>query len=507
MLFLLPVISGLLLFVSFPRIDQGYLAWVAFIPIAIFIDRSASVRRAFAGGFALGFVLAFASLNWMPTVLAHYGGLPSPLAWIAYALLIAVLACYPAAACGLTRSLIRWGGESYLLVFPALWVLSEYAQSFSPFGGLPWLVAAYSQSRFLPVIQISDITGVYGISFVLAWTGASAAWLTKKRGHGRSAWLPAGISIAMVVGMLVYGGASMRRWESPEPRYRVAMLQKNISYDDPHSVLVEKFGEGYARMADSLKTTGTDLLLLPESPSPVFFETDAAYRQGLATLAGSFRFGIVFNNVRIQDSGEISRYFNSAYFMDRSGKVDGVYDKIHLVPFGEYIPWKRLLSFIEVISKDVGSFEPGSSYLVARIDGHPVNAVVCFEAVFPDMVRRFVRQGSELIINLTNDGWYGDSAAPFQHLAIARFRAVENRRFLLRSTNSGISALVNPDGHIQASTGILREAICRGRFDFMTTETFYTRYGDVFVFLCAIISVGLALFSVLRGAGVHKRSV
>jgi apolipoprotein N-acyltransferase len=285
------------------------------------------------------------------------------------------------------------------------------------------------------------------------------------------------------------------------------MLQKNISYDDPHGVLMDKFLNGYVRMADSLQPPRADLLLLPESPSPVFFETDARYRQILQSLSGRFRMGIIFNNVRYVDSGEESRFYNTAYFMNRAGSLYGVYDKIHLVPFGEYIPLKKVLSFIEVISKDVGSFEFGSDYRVLKLDGYPVNAVICFEAVFPGMVRRFIRQGSELIVNLTNDGWYGNSAAPFQHLAIARFRAVENRRFFLRSTNSGISAVINPDGRIQASTGILREQVCEGRFDFIAAKTIYTRYWDVFVLLCAIISVGSALFAGLRNAGFHERSV
>jgi len=506
MLFLLPVFTGLLLFASFPRVDQGYLAWIAFIPIAVFIDRISGIRRAIGGGFVLGFVQAFSLMTWMPAVLMNYGGLSPVLAWFAYSLLIALLACYPAAACGLTKYLILRGGNAFLLVFPALWVLSEYAQSLSPFGGLPWLTVGYSQSRFLPVIQISDIIGVYGISFVIVWTAVSIRWIVRKKAWSTAAWLPAALSVVMVAGVICYGRLAMHWWAMPAPRFRVAMLQKNISYDDPHSVLLDKFLNGYVRMADRLKSSGTDLLLLPESPSPVFFETDAPYRKTLQTLAGRFRFGIIFNNVRYLESGESSRFYNTAYFMNRGGLVEGVYDKIHLVPFGEYIPLKSILSFVEVISKDVGSFEFGADYRTIKLDGHPVNAVICFEAVFPGMVRRFVGQGSELIVNLTNDGWYGNSAAPFQHLAIARFRAVEFRRFLLRSTNSGVSAVVYPDGRIQSSTGILREEICRGRFDFINARTLYARYGDVFVLLCAIISVGSALFAGQRNDGINERS-
>jgi apolipoprotein N-acyltransferase len=161
---------------------------------------------------------------------------------------------------------------------------------------------------------------------------------------------------------------------------------------------------------------------------------------------------------------------------------------------------KGALSFIDIISKDVDSFSPGDDYRVVTIGSHPANVIICFEAVFPRLVRRFVQRGSQLIINLTNDRWYGDSAAPYQHLEIARFRAVENRRYLLRAANSGISAFIEPTGRIQTSTGILRQAICEGHFDFIEADTLYTRYGDVFVLLCAIISCGLVI-----GAGLHKR--
>ena len=278
------------------------------------------------------------------------------------------------------------------------------------------------------------------------------------------------------------------------------MLQGNISFDDSERVLRDKFQDGYVRMADRLSPS--DLLILPESPSPMNFESDSNYRRTLEFLAGRFPLGMVFNNVTYRGPEQNRQYFNSAYFLDRNGTLAGVYDKMHLVPFGEYIPLKELFSFMNTVSKDEDFFSPGSDYLVVTIGGHPANAIICFEAVFPRLVRGFVQRGSRLIINLTNDGWYGDSAAPYQHLEIARFRAVENRRYLLRATNSGISALVEPTGRIQGPTGILRQAICEGRFDFIGSDTLYTRYGDVFVLLCAIIPCGLAIW-----AGLHKRSI
>jgi apolipoprotein N-acyltransferase len=257
-------------------------------------------------------------------------------------------------------------------------------------------------------------------------------------------------------------------------------------------------------MADRLKPGGADLLVLPESPSPVTFQSDASYRRILEALARRYSLGLVFNTIRSDDVEGVGRYFNSAYFLDGKGVLKGLYDKIHLVPFGEYIPLKKLFFFAETITKDVGGFSSGKDYKILEIGGHPANAIICFEAVFPNLVRRFVRQGSQLIVNLTNDGWYGNSSAPYQHFAIARMRAVENRRFLIRAANSGISAIVKPSGGIEMSTGLQQEAVGEGRFAFLDEMTPYTRYGDVFVFLCAIISCAAWVFAGFHRTTVHK---
>lgn len=466
---------------------------MAFIPLAAFLLRAGSVKLAFAGGLVAGFAELFILLVWMPPVLTRYGGLSLLTAWFCYVLLIGLLSCYPAAACAIARLLISRRGEVFIFLFPPVWIVFEYLQSVTPFGGFPWLLAGYSQSRFLPIIQITDITGVYGVSFLLVWTGTAVVWLARRRGRGLSAWGPAAAAALLIAASLVYGFAAMHRWSRAEPRFAAALFQGNITFDDANSVMADKFEHGYVRMAERLKPAGADLAVLPESPSPLSFETDLSYRRTMEELARRFPLGLIMNNIRYEGSGEAGRYFNTAYFLDSGGSLRGIYDKIHLVPFGEYIPLTALFSFIETISKDVGSFSPGSEYRVIDVGRHPASAIICFEAAFPRLVSRFVREGSQLIVNLTNDHWYGDSAAPYQHLALARFRAVENRRYLLRAANSGVSAIIGPDGRIQAATGIMREAICRGRFDFIAATTFYTRRGDVFVLLCAIISCGLLI--------------
>lgn len=239
----------------------------------------------------------------------------------------------------------------------------------------------------------------------------------------------------------------------------------------------------------------------------MFYHQDPDYRETMKGLARRFPLGLIFNNVSFRDVAGTPIYFNSAFFLDQNGTELGVYDKIHLVPFGEYIPWRKIFSFSETISKDVGNFHPGENHLTVPLRGRPANVIICFEAIFPDLTRAFIRRGSELIINLTNDAWYGNTSAPYQHLAMARWRAIESRRYLLRAANSGISAIIAPSGKIEVKTGLLREDSAIGGFSFLKGETFYVRYGGIFPILCVIVSF-LALFrSLMRGVGppgIHK---
>jgi len=516
MLLLLPALTGLLLIASFPRAGQGYLAWVAFVPLIAYVFLARTRLRAFLGGFIAAFIQLFVLLIWIPPVLVNYGGLHAAIAWVAYSLLIVLLGCYLAAACAVTKHFLVRGGKWFLFLFPAVLILSEYAATISPFGGFPWLLAGYTQANYLSAIQIADITGIYGISFLVFWINTVIAWICLRRRTGAGIFVFLVAAILPIVLTLSYGALSLQRWENIVPtshgvdnpaavEFTAAMLQLNISFDEPEQVRTNKYREGYVELAEDLRDSNADLLILPESPSPLSFQYDSGYRLAVENLARQFNFGIIFNNINSDDSGEEIRYFNSAYYIDGNGEMKGTYDKIHLVPFGEYIPMKRFFPFIDTITTDVGEFSFGKEALIIEREDNASNVIICFEAIFPELVRRFTKNGSRLIVNLTNDGWYGYSSAPYQHLAIARLRAVENRRYLIRAANSGFSALIEPTGRIQASSGLFEETVCRGKFSFLEEKTFYTRYGDVLVFLCAIISIGFLIFIEFRRNLIRMR--
>jgi len=504
LLLALPLISGALCWLSFPRINQSYLAWLALVPLIFFIAQVKSPKRAFLGGFLTGLVQFFGLLYWIPRVLTIYGGIPAFAAWGLYGLLVAAFGCFPAMVCSLINHGIQRRGLQFLLLFAPAWVAAELFRSLIPFGGFPWMLIGYSQTDYLRLIQIADIVGVYGISLLVVWVNAALAWMILRRVWGWQRWAPIMVGITAVVLCLVYGSAALRRWDQIKPQHRAALLQGNLSVDVPESSLRWKYQQGYVEMVGRLGSESLDLLVLPESPAPLYYQYDQAYREAMRGLARRFRMGMVFNNIRFQDVAGTTRYFNSVFFLDQNGTEVGRYDKVHLVPFGEYIPWKQLFFFSDTISKDVGNFAPGTDNNTVLLGGHPMNAIICFEAVFPDLSSQFIHRGSQLIINVTNDGWYGDTSEPYQHLAMARWRALESRRYLLRAANSGISAIVAPSGRIQVQTGLLREDTALGGFSFLPGETFYVRHGRSLPIACVIISFCAWFWTLLLGTRMAR---
>ena len=497
-LYWLPLLSAGLSFLAFPRIDQGYLAWISLLPLLFFVVKSASVARAFWGGVLAGAVQFSFLLVWIPGVLIRYGNMYPLMGWLVFLLLPVLQGCFWGVACGATRLVWNQKRELACILFPCVWVTMEYFRNVLVFGGFPWLQLGYSQTSYLQVIQIADITGVYGVSFLIAWMNAAVVCVIVGP-RRRFIWMFFCCGVLQVAASLIYGHHCLNRWTHQlQPSKTVAILQGNLSFDEPESVLRWKFQEGYREMAEDLPLPRPDLILLPESPSPKWFQFDEEYRSFAQKLATRATLGLIFNNIAL-DRGDTDRYFNSAYFLDAQGNTVGRYDKIHLVPFGEYIPWRSVFFFVDSISRDVSDFSPGKESRIFTAGDGQVSATICFEAVFPNLVSSFVRGGSHLLVNLTNDGWYGNSAAPFQHLAMARWRAVENRRFFLRAANSGISAIIEPTGRIQQRSELFRREACMGRFSFIRDLSVYSRYGDWFALLCVIITAIIVFLPLGRG--------
>lgn len=496
--FVAPAAGGLAAYASLPGVGLAPAAWVALAPLGAFLVLDAGRRRAFAGGLVFGIAQYFPLLIWIPPVLVRFGGIAPPLAWALYAGMVVFLALFPAVASLAARYVIEGLGPRGVLALPFIWVAMELARAHVGFGGFPWLQIGYSQTEWLRLIQIADTTGVYGVTFLVAWINAAVVdALARRRGRwGRLA--PLGAGLVMVVGALAYGTAALGRWSAMPADRRAALLQGDVTFEDPRAIQEWKFGQGYLEMARALGGEGIDLALLPESPAPLDYASDAGYREVLRALAARFTLGIIFNNTRVEGRGRDAAYYNSAFFLSRAGRELGAYDKVHLVPFGEYVPLRRLFFFAESITRDVSDFAQGTRLENLPVDGRPVSAIICFESIFPHLVRGLVAGGGTVIVNLTNDGWYGRSAAPHHHLAMARWRAVENRRYLLRAANSGISAVVTPAGAIEGATGLFRREVSVVRFAFLSHRTPYTAAGDLFAAACAMISVVFSALAARR---------
>jgi apolipoprotein N-acyltransferase len=398
-----------------------------------------------------------------------YGGLSTPLAFGVAALFALSFALYFVLfALGLHFALKKFGPAG-LFFAPPLWVTVEWLRSIL-FSGFPWMLSGYALVPYAGILQMAPWTSVYGLSFLATLVNSLLVLAVMKRSKTPAAFAAL---IVFVAWFLPVPG----RTQSGDP-VPVRLVQTNIPLDQPwkkpeSDQLLDELGALSTR-----DTTKPKLIVWPETPAP-FYLSDIEFRsrmQGIIRTVGAY---VLVGY--IDAKGEEPS--NSAALLNPAGEQVSRYDKMHLVPFGEYVPFKRLLFFAASLTKEVGEFAPGTEYTISRMDGHQISTAICYESIFPDLVRRFVKKGSELLVVITNDGWFGQSSAPYQHLRMGVVRAVENRRWMVRTANTGISAIIDPYGKIEAETPLGARLILDGNVQFRTDRTFYTEYGDVFAYL------------------------
>ena len=274
---------------------------------------------------------------------------------------------------------------------------------------------------------------------------------------------------------------------------RVALVQGNVAQEqkwDPRRA--PDIFDSYLRMTRQAIAAGADLVIWPESATPFTFEMEHAAADSIRSLAREARVPILFGSDQIE-RGAPTKYYNSAYLVRADGSTGGVYRKMHLVPFGEYVPLKRLLFFAAPLVEAVSDFSAGDAAVLMDVDGHPVSTAICYEIVYPDLVRRFVAGGSELLTTITNDAWFGDTSAPHQHFAQASMRAIENGRYLVRAANTGISGVVDPYGRVVVQSRLFEPAVVTGTVTYRTEKTLYTRVGDLFAYLAVLTTIAMLI--------------
>jgi apolipoprotein N-acyltransferase len=497
--------SGILLALSFPKFGQPAFGWIALAPllVALSIDidpqlagsRSRSLARAFALGLTTGGIYFAGTLYWITRVMVVYGGLQTWVALLVNAALVAYLALFPALFAIVTRRLAMSYGARALMTAPLVWVATELGRTHL-FGGFPWVLLGYSQVTMLPVAQLGSVFGVYGVSALAASASAAAATCVVTR-CATTRWR-AGVSVAaLIVGVTVWGSirvGSGALTRAGEP-LRVGLVQGNVDQNEKWdaSRAAAILGE-HLRMTRQAVEAGAELVIWPESSTPFFFEEDRLGAEQVRALARQSRVSILLGSDQIE-RGSPARYYNSAFLVGPDGSTAGVYRKMHLVPFGEYVPLKRLLFFAAPLVEAVSDFSAGDAAVLLPVGGHLISTAICYEIVYPDLVRRFVHGGSELLTTITNDAWFGPTSAAYQHFAQASMRAIEEGRYLVRSANTGISGIVDPYGRVVEQTGLFEPAVVVGQARFLTAATFYARHGDVFAYASVVVTLAMLVLA------------
>ena len=500
---ILAILSGLLLTGSFPKIGIDWLAWFALVPLLISFKNS-SLTNSFRLGFLAGLVHYITLAYWLAYTMQTYGNLPLYQCISVLFLLSAYLATYIAVfSVILTRLCAK--PATCLFIIPFSWVSLEYIRNYL-FSGFPWGLIGYSQFNRLHLIQISDIFGIYGVSFLIALANATiflaflyitgSKWKEvriKKRLAGGSI-----VVFILIAGLVfIYGKWRIESIDdliSASKSLKVTIVQGNIKQSikwDPafQTATTEK----YVNLSLSVKEEKPDLVVWPETATPFYFLYDRLLSKKVQKGIHDTNTDFLIGSPSFVRRGNIIEYYNSAYLISPDGRVWGKYDKAHLVPFGEYVPFKKWLPFIGKMVEAVGDFSAGQEGKTIKWNNCNLGLLICYEIIFPELSRAMTKNEAVLLVNITNDAWYGRSSAPYQHFSMAVFRAIENRRSLVRSANTGISGFIDPVGRVMDSTSLFQKKVITRSIPIIHETSTYTRFGDLFAIACV---VAMLIFSI-----------
>lgn len=491
-------VSGAALSLSFTGLYLSIYSWLC-VGILLFVVFGAKPRVAFGCGFLHALFFVFTSVPWIATVLTIHGGLSAAGGWgvllliaMAWGILIGTFAW------AVQRLSVRGIGLACLGA-PFLWVTFEFIRARLPEISFPWNLLGYPAAANLGLVQLTTITGIYGLSFLVAGFNALLVWIGAGNSLNFRRRAPVVAAAAMLLMVAMFAGPRLVPQAQAHHLARAVQLNfpEVMSYPPDwfpaHAAELEEI----TRISLASSSEKPDLLVWPEAPAPFSFQDSQfakiasllAIKFGRAFLAGVIEWKAPVDPADRAPKGNVVPY-NSAQLVDAQGQRVFVYDKVHLVPFGEYEPFPLIHQVVSSVSEEVGGFHKGNKYLVGPLPGgHTFGVFICYEAIYPGEVRQFAANGAELFINISNDGWFGRSAAAEQHLHMARVRAVENRRWIVRSTNNGYTASFDPYGRMIEPLPPDVRAAANLLYDFRTDQTIYTRFGDWFAWLCVVVSV------------------
>jgi apolipoprotein N-acyltransferase len=484
-------LSGILLIVIQPPISLWPLAFCALVPLMHSLDKD-NLRVSFFQGFVTGIVAWLGTIYWVIVAMNQYGGIVVPLAALILVLFVLYLSLYMGIftlACAFLER--RMSLPSYLSA-PAIWVLSEYARGIV-MTGFPWSYLGHSQYGFLPLIQVTSVTGTFFISFLIVAVN----------GIIYSLWTRRKVSLVFSAVVLIFFGLSFvygfaRLAHKDSPQLKAAIVQGNIGqdikWDDSYKMMtVNK----YYRLSFGL-AHNADLVIWPETAIPFLIDRDPAAYKYIQAVPQMLRSRLLFGTVALEKAGNL---FNTVHYVGTDGVTSGIYNKVHLVPFGEYTPIVSYFPFLAKITAIGADFKPGEGHRPIVTDLGKIGVLICFEGIFPYITNETVREGAQVLVNLTNDAWYNRTSAPYQHFSFYIFRAIETDRYVLRAANTGITAIIDPRGRIEGKTRIFTEDVLTGTYALKDTKTFYVRHGDYFIVICLLFLAGM-----IAGAAMAKRT-
>jgi apolipoprotein N-acyltransferase len=481
---------------SFPKFGHPAVAWVALVPLLVALHGATGLRAARLG-YVAGAIAALGLLYWTALVVVQYGGIPLVAGTLIMVALCLAFALFPLVFGWSTGRLVARFGTPGLLGTPFLWVATELLRVHT-FFEFPWCLLGYSQQPFLPVIQIASVTAVYGVSFLLVLFAALVAMALV---DARLRRVALGAAAALVATTWAIGSWTLAQPIAETGRVTVGLVQGGIRQED-------KWVPGNAwsnvlrhvQLTEQAAARGARFVVWPESAVPFLYDEQPALASLLQELVRRHGIHLYFgNDDRETGPGGEAPIYVGAKLLDPEGRLTARYRKIHLVPFGEYVPLKAVFTLggrvAAKLVREVADFSPGKEAVTGGVAGHRMGGYICYEAIFPGLVRRFTSQGAELLVNITNDAWYGRTSAPYQHLAMAAFRAVENRRYVVRAANTGVTAVVDPRGRVLEATRLFDETLLVREVPFVAETSFYARHGDLFARACAAIALALVAAS------------
>ena len=513
-------LGGALFTLSIPKAELPLFAWISLLPCLYVTFAAGSLaresgdsgregeprtqllfRQSLILGISFGMVSGVGRVYWLAETLERFGNLSRPEALLTSGLLILYLSLYPASFFCICR---RLSCRTPLLpwIAAAVWTLLEWAQTWI-ITGFPWELLGYSQYLNRPLRQVASLTGVYGVSFVVVLVNAALSQLLAARRRVLATSLPIA---ALILAVLVYGHSryaslrsealSARPFPSSAAELKVGIIQGSVTQDvkwkpDRARAITQRYADLTRQLAAA---EPLDLVVFPETALPYWFLDDrfSAYREQIEQLARDVGAPILVGSLEMDRIEGKPKVYNRAFLLDREGEVVDSSDKVHLVPFGEYLPMPWLFQYLEGLIAESGPFAPGAGHKVLSLPqaNATLGVFICYESIFPGIPRTLADMGATVLVNTTNDAWFGRTAAPYQHLSMAVFRAVETGRPLIRAANTGISCAISPAGDISHATQLFETTAFSVAVVPRSTPTFYTRHGNIFLAACALFLLG-----------------